>query len=88
MEIAPKRNSLADTSGDLGARQITTGTSNDTHPRWSPDSRELAFLSDRSKRGTSQLHLMTLDGGEAMELTDARGGVSSFSWLPGGGVSH
>ena len=76
---------LADTSGKQDARQITTGSANDTHPRWSPDSRELAFLSDRTKRGTSQLHLLTLDGGEAMEVTDVRGGISGFCWLPGEG---
>ncbi|HYI15518.1 MAG TPA: S9 family peptidase [Thermomicrobiales bacterium] len=74
---------LADTSGQQDERQITTGSANDTHPRWSPDSRELAFLSDRSKRGTNQLHLLTLDGGEATELTDVRGGISGFCWLPG-----
>jgi len=76
---------LADTSGSRDARQITTGTANDTHPRWSPDSRELAFLSDRSKRGKNQLQVLSLDGGEAQEVTDVRGGVSGFCWLPGAG---
>jgi dipeptidyl aminopeptidase/acylaminoacyl peptidase len=76
---------LADTSGKHDARQITTGAANDTHARWSPDSRELAFLSDRNKRGTNQLHILTLDGGEAREVTDVRGGVSGFCWLPGNG---
>lgn len=74
---------LAETSGDREARQLTSGCANDTHPRWSPDSRELAFLSDRRKRGTSQLHLLSLDGGEAREMTDVRGGVVGFCWLPG-----
>ncbi|HEX5167338.1 MAG TPA: S9 family peptidase [Thermomicrobiales bacterium] len=74
---------LADTSGQAAARQITTGLTSDTHPRWSPDSRQLAFLSDRRKRGKSQLQLLSLDGGEASELTDVRGGVAGFAWLPG-----
>ncbi len=76
---------LADTSGQQDARQITAGSANDNHPRWSPDSNELAFLSDRTKRGTSQLQHLTFSGGEAMELTDLRGGVSGFCWLPGEG---
>ncbi|MDQ3548570.1 MAG: S9 family peptidase [Chloroflexota bacterium] len=76
---------LADTSGSRDARQITTGAANDTCPRWSPDGRELAFLSDRDKRGKSQLQLLTLDGGEARELTDVRGGVAGFCWLTGTG---
>jgi len=76
---------LADTSGSRDARQITTGAANDTHPRWSPDGRELAFLSDRSKRGKNQLQLLTLDGGEAHEVTNVRGGVAGFCWIPGAG---
>jgi dipeptidyl aminopeptidase/acylaminoacyl peptidase len=74
---------LADTSGQSEARQITTGTASDTHPRWSQDGQQLAFLSDRRKRGKSQLQLLSLDGGEATELTEVRGGVAGFAWLPG-----
>ncbi|MEZ4523452.1 MAG: S9 family peptidase [Thermomicrobiales bacterium] len=63
-------------------RQITAGTANDTAPRWSPDGLSISFLSDRAKRGTSQLYLLPLDeGGEARRLTDERGGVSSHAWL-------
>jgi Tol biopolymer transport system component len=71
---------LADTSGQQNARQLTSGSANDTCPRWSPDGRELAFLSDRDKRGRSQLHLMRLDGGEARAVTDSRGGVAGVCW--------
>lgn len=68
------------------ARQITPGVANDTGPRWSPDGRSLAFLSDRAKRGTNQLYLLPLaEGGEARALTDELGGVSAFRWLPGAG---
>lgn len=76
---------LADTTGTRDARQITTGAANDTCPRWSPDGRELAFLSDRKERGKRQLQLLTLEGGEAREITDVRGGVAGFCWLPGAG---
>ncbi len=34
--------------GGAPARQLTVGSKEDTSPRWSPDGRELAFLSDRA----------------------------------------
>lgn len=52
-EVAPNkdgyRSSLWVASADGGepARQLTVGAKNDTSPRWSPDGRRLAFLSDR-----------------------------------------
>ena len=76
---------LASTGGDVPARQITAGTANDTRARWSSDSNEVAFLSDRKDRGTAQVFLMSLAGGEAMPATDEPGGVSDLCWLPGAG---
>ena len=38
---------IAPGDGSAPARQLTAGTKNDTTPRWSPDGRTLAFLSDR-----------------------------------------
>ena len=49
-------------------RQYTFSSSRETHPRWSPDGRGLAFLSNRS--GSMQVHVMPLDGGESRVLTD------------------
>jgi len=34
--------------GGAAARQLTVGSTSDTFPRWSPDGRTLAFLSDRA----------------------------------------
>ena len=47
-------------------RQLTAGRA-DIAPRWSPDGRSLAFLSDREKDGQRQVHLLPLDGGEARQ---------------------
>ena len=69
-------------SGDAEPRQITTGTSRDTAPRWSPDGQRLAFLSDRT--GTTQLYLLDLRGGEAQQITTLERGVSNPVWSPDG----
>lgn len=74
---------LADTSGQRDARQLTAGHANDACPRWSPDGSELAFLSDREQRGTSQIQLLPLAGGEARDVTTWRGGVDGFCWVSG-----
>ena len=39
-----------DTDGGSPARQVTLGAKHDHHPRYSPDGRTLAFISDRRTR--------------------------------------
>jgi dipeptidyl aminopeptidase/acylaminoacyl peptidase len=39
---------VAPADGEEPARQLTVGARNDTTPRWSPDGRTIAFLSDRA----------------------------------------
>ncbi|MGB2678861.1 MAG: S9 family peptidase [Candidatus Acidiferrum sp.] len=51
------------------------------HPRWSPDGKFLAFLSERSERKT-QVYLLNRLGGEAQRLTDTIQNVESFEWAP------
>lgn len=52
----------------------------DTMPRWSPDGRSIAFLSNRSEK--TQIWLLPLDGGEAQPITQAEEGVDEFHWSP------
>ena len=63
-------------------RQWTTSAKSEHSPRWSPDGRTLAFLSDREE-GT-QIWLLPAGGGEAAELTSAKNSVESFRWSPDG----
>jgi dipeptidyl aminopeptidase/acylaminoacyl peptidase len=57
-----------------------TGGTKDSAPRWSPDGRYLAFVSNRS--GSSQIWLLPLEGGEARQLTRIKGGVGGPVWSP------
>jgi dipeptidyl aminopeptidase/acylaminoacyl peptidase len=65
-------------------RQLTHGLVSDTSPVWSPDGRQLAFVSDRGEK--SNVWLLPLDGGEPRQLTDlAEGGpITALSWSPDG----
>jgi dipeptidyl aminopeptidase/acylaminoacyl peptidase len=66
-------------------RRFTTGPTRDTHPRWSPDGRWLAFASDRGASKKAQLYAMPADGGEAIQLTDLPNGVApaaGLAWSP------
>lgn len=64
---------------DGQARQLTRGPGHDEAPRWSPDGRQIAFLSDRHG-GAAQVHAMPADGGEARQVTHAAGEVVQHAW--------
>ena len=53
--------------------QLTYGDAKNYSPAWSPDSRSIAFVSNRS--GLPQLYKLPIDGGEAVQLTDLKQGV-------------
>jgi dipeptidyl aminopeptidase/acylaminoacyl peptidase len=63
-------------------RQWTSSAKSEHTPRWSPDGRTLAFLSDREE--TTQIWLIPSDGGEALKLTTGRNAVETFRWSPDG----
>ena len=52
-------------------RQLTFSAKSDSSPRWAPDGRSIAFLSDRD--GTAQLYLLPMSGGEAERITNQQG---------------
>jgi dipeptidyl aminopeptidase/acylaminoacyl peptidase len=64
------------------ARRLTQNPATDSSPRWSPDGRHVYFLSSRS--GSSQVWRLSLDGGEAQQVTDYPLDVGSFRVSPRG----
>jgi dipeptidyl aminopeptidase/acylaminoacyl peptidase len=65
------------------SRQLTAGTTRDWSPEWSPDGKQIAFLSSRDEK--PQIYLIPTDGGEANALTSLEQGVSGgLAWSPNG----
>lgn len=75
---------LVNARGVKGERQLTNleNTAHDTQPCWSPDGKTLAFLSDRS--GSPQIHLLSMNGGEARQISRLSQGVFEYNWRPDG----
>ncbi|MFP5336574.1 MAG: S9 family peptidase [Actinomycetes bacterium] len=71
---------LVATDGSTPPRPLTRGH-RDTEPAISPDGRTLAFLRSEPK-GKPQLHLLDLDGGEPVRVTDHPLGAGSPVWSP------
>jgi dipeptidyl aminopeptidase/acylaminoacyl peptidase len=70
---------------DRRIEEVTHGPNSDSMPRWSPDGRRLAFLSDRERKGLSQLYLLDLDRiGEARPGPVVDGTVEYLDWSPDG----
>ncbi len=62
---------------------LTFGDTSQTHPRWSPDGRWIAFLSGRQdEHENDQVWLLPSNGGEAEQLTHEKGSVDDFAWAP------
>jgi dipeptidyl aminopeptidase/acylaminoacyl peptidase len=63
-------------------RRLTAGERHDRAPRWSPDGRHLAFVSDRA--GAAELYVLPLEGGEPRRLTTGAGKIGDVAWSPDG----
>ena len=64
------------------AWQFTYSEKSEGTPRWSPDGKQLAFLSSRGEE--QQIYAMRVNGGEAAALTKSKAGVQNFAWSPDG----
>jgi dipeptidyl aminopeptidase/acylaminoacyl peptidase len=63
-------------------RQFTFSAKDETSPRWSPDGKQVAFLSNRDDQ--QQIYVMRADRGEAAAVTKGKRGVRTFAWSPDG----
>ena len=64
------------------ARRLTSHTSSESSPVWSPDGRYVAFVAKRDDDEQAQLYVLPTDGGEARRLTEVPTGVLAPKWFP------
>ena len=63
-------------------RPLSSGLKNSTSPRWSPDNKKLAFISNDT--GSQQIHLRWMDSGETAVISHLQHSPSNLSWSPDG----
>ena len=63
-------------------RELTTGNEPSWAPAFSPDGRRVAYLS--AQKGGTQVFLVDVRGGPALQLTSASNSVDGFKWSPDG----
>jgi dipeptidyl aminopeptidase/acylaminoacyl peptidase len=65
--------------------QFTFGDHSDSSPEWSPDGKQIAFLSNRQdKESPAHLFVIPFNGGEARQLAEIDGSIVSHCWSPDG----
>jgi dipeptidyl aminopeptidase/acylaminoacyl peptidase len=64
-------------------RQFTYSAKTESNPRWSPDGKNFAFLSNRDE-DQQQVFVMRMDGGEGVAVTKGKRSVKTFEWSPDG----
>jgi dipeptidyl aminopeptidase/acylaminoacyl peptidase len=63
-------------------RQFTNSSKTEDTPRWSPDGKRLAFISNRDD--VRQIYAIPMNGGEARRLLETKHEIDNFSWSPDG----
>lgn len=74
------------TRGGSEPQRLTSGT-HDSQPRWSPDGTRLAFVRTPEKDGkvqSPQLFVLSMSGGEPVQVTELARGAGDAQWSPDG----
>ncbi|PYO40524.1 MAG: hypothetical protein DMD29_06140 [Gemmatimonadetes bacterium] len=66
-----------------GETQLTTDTTNEAQPAWSPDGTKIAFVTDRD--GNNEIYVMNADGTSVRRLTNNAAADEQPAWSPDGG---
>jgi dipeptidyl aminopeptidase/acylaminoacyl peptidase len=61
-----------------------TGKVNIGSPLFSPDGRKVGFTMSRGEKAKTQVWMIPVNGGEAVQVTDSKTGAGTFRWLPDG----
>ena len=65
--------------------RLTNSQFGEHSPRWNPDGKLIAFLSDRGEgHAGDQIWLLNRTGGEARQISHFATGITSFAWSPDG----
>jgi dipeptidyl aminopeptidase/acylaminoacyl peptidase len=80
---------VTDTNGSaVRPHRIAAGAYDAIHAEgsvaWSPDGKQIAFLSDAAKRGQLQLYVAPAAGGPVRKLTNVKGFLQTPAWSPDG----
>ncbi|MEI9979280.1 MAG: S9 family peptidase [Edaphobacter sp.] len=78
---------LLDTTLPMAAPRRLTNGPHDGQPRWSPDGTQIAFVRAAEKDGKpqpAQIYLLSLGGGEPVQVSALEKGASSPLWSPNG----
>ena len=65
---------------------LTSSDIDSTYPIWSPDSRDIAYLSPvgESDNKRNQIFVKSVNGNTGIQMTDVKEGVNKFKWDPTG----
>lgn len=73
------------TIATLAERSLTVGRGSVNAPAWSPSGDQIAFLADgQEPEHHAEVFVMSLQGGDPIQITHAGAGVEQFIWRPDG----